>query len=105
MFFTEDDLRSIIEWARWRTCVSLGIAVDDDIFSLPDALETISALKGHKDALDEFSAAYQEWFKFHLDIFKANRSGQLSSVETATLDRLKLRRDTAKKALIDITPM
>ena len=29
MFFTEDDLRNIIAWATWRTCVSLGIIAND----------------------------------------------------------------------------
>ncbi len=104
MLFTEDDLRSIVMWAVWRTSRSLGIIDDNEPYAPLDAVAIISASKGHKDALEEFAAAYEEWYKFHLDIFKEGKSGNLSSTETASLIRLIQRRDDAKKALIDITP-
>lgn len=102
MFFTEDDLRAIITWAVWRTSRSLGIIGDEDLVP-HDAVQMISASKGHRDALQELADAYSAWYEFHLQIFKAEKTGNLSTAETAQLIQLIDRREAAKQALLAIT--
>ncbi len=105
MHFTKEDLERIIHWATYRTARSLGIIGDDEEFCPEDAVEIIFQLKGHKDALVELADAYQAWYGFHLDIYKAGKSGNLSNDERVTLDRLIFRREEAKRALLAITPV
>jgi hypothetical protein len=63
----------------------------------------LSASKGHHDALAEFAAAYVAWYEFHLEIYKAGKSGDLSASESDTLHGLIQRRDDARKALVELT--
>lgn len=104
MIFTEEILRQVIAFAILRTSKSLGI-VDADETDVPDnVIDLIAASTGHKDALNEFVAAYEAWYKFHLEIYKAGKSGNLSAAENDELIRLIARRDVARKALLAITP-
>ncbi|WP_413993311.1 hypothetical protein ACMDCR_15215 [Labrys okinawensis] len=103
MIFTEEILRQVIAWAMLKTSKSLGIIGDDET-SLPDnVLELIGVSPNHADALVEFADAYQDWYAFHLGIYKAGKSGNLSHSEQAELLALIGRRDTARKALVEIT--
>ncbi|PTS77530.1 hypothetical protein DBR17_13485 [Sphingomonas sp. HMWF008] len=103
MYFTEEELKLVVGWARWRTLRSLGIVEDDDLYAPADALDMLAAVKGHRDALDEFAAAYVAWYQFHLEIYKAGKSGNLSTSESAVLDGLIERRERARHTLIKIT--
>ena len=76
---------------------------EDDAYAPADAVEMISASKGHRDALSEFAAAYVAWYEFHLEIYKAGKSGNLSAGESDALQALIERRDRARKALVEIT--
>ena len=105
MYFTEDELRLVVAWARWRTARSLGIIGDDDLLVPVDAVAAISASKGHLDALQELADAYGAWYGFHLGVFRAGRSGSMTPAEHAELDGLIDRRDRAKQALVDLTPL
>lgn len=105
MFFTEDELRMVVAWAVWRTSRSLGIIGDDEEDAPIDAVAIISHSKGHREALKEFADAYCAWYQFHLEIYRQGKSGNLSSHETRALDQFIDRRDVARKALIDITPV
>ena len=105
MFFTEDELRMVVAWAVWRTSRSLGVISDDEEYAPIDAVSIISQSKGHREALKEFADAYCAWYQFHLEIFRQGKSGNLSSQETHALDQLIDRRDAARQALIDITPV
>ena len=102
MYFTEDDLRGIIAWAVWRTSRSLGIIGDEDLVP-NDAVHIISASKGHREALEELENAYSDWYRFHLQIFKDGKTGNLSATETTQLHGLIARREAAKNALLTIT--
>lgn len=103
MIFTEEILRQVIAFAIWKTSKTLGIVTDDDP-ALPDgAIDLIAASTGHKDALDEFVAAYEAWYKFHLEIFKQGKSGQLSPSENQELIDLIARRDCARENLVAMT--
>ena len=104
MIFTEEILRQVIAFAILRTSKSLGI-VDADETDVPDnVIDLIAASTGHKDALNEFVAAYEAWYKFHLEIYKAGKSANLSASENDELIRLIARRDAARRALLAITP-
>ncbi|WP_156427334.1 hypothetical protein [Novosphingobium sp. Fuku2-ISO-50] len=105
MFFTEDELRMVVAWAVWRTSRSLGIISDDVEYAPVDAVAIISHSKGHREALTEFADAYCAWYQFHLEIYRQGKSGNLSSQETDELRQLIDRRDAARRALIDITPV
>jgi hypothetical protein len=103
LIFTEEILRQVIAFATWKTAKSLGIVTDEDP-ALPDGVvELISASTGHKGALEEFVAAYEAWYKFHLEIYKDGKSGRLSPSEYQELNDLIARRDRARKNLIAIT--
>lgn len=103
MIFTGEILRQVIAFAILKTSKSLGI-VDVHENDLPDnAIELIAQTTGHRDALEEFVAAYEAWYKFHLRIYKADKSGRLSTSENDELTRLINRRDAARKALQQIT--
>ena len=104
MIFTEEILRQVIAFAILRTSKSLGIVGADEIDVPDNVIDLISLSTGHRDALDEFVAAYEAWYKFHLEIYKAGKSGKLSASEDAELVRLIGRRDAARKALLAITP-
>lgn len=103
MYFTNEELKMIVAWATWRTLRSLGIVTEDDAYAPADAVEMISASKGHREALSEFEAAYVAWYEFHLEIYKAGKSGNLSASEYDALQALIERRDRARKALVEIT--
>jgi hypothetical protein len=103
VYFTDEDLKMVVAWATWRTLRSLGIVTEDDPYAPADAVELISASKGHHDALSELAAAYVAWYEFHLEIYKAGKSGNLSASESERLQTLIERRDRARKALVEIT--
>lgn len=103
MIFTEEILRQVIAFAILRTSKSLGIVGADETDMPDNVIDLIAASTGHKDALDEFVAAYQAWYKFHLEIYKAGKSGKLSASENDELIGLIDRRDAARKALLAIT--
>ena len=105
MYFTEDELRMVVAWAVWRTSRSLGIISDDEEYAPIDAVAIISQSKGHLEALNEFADAYCAWYQFHLEIYRQGKSGNLSSQESDALDQLIDRRDAARKALVNITPV
>jgi|GEM_PF-2172077 len=104
MIFTEQILREVIAFAVLRTSKSLGI-VDAYETDVPDdVIDLIAASTGHKTALDEFVAAYEAWYGFHLKIYKTEKSGRLSPSEMEELVGLIERRDAARNALLAITP-
>jgi hypothetical protein len=106
MIFTDTELRQVIAWSEWRTAKSLGIIDEDDVFfDREDAVAIISQLKGHRDALQRLADAYGAWYAFHLEIYKAGKSGNLSADESAKLVRLTGERKAAKDALIALTPL
>lgn len=105
MYFTEEDLRNVIAWAIYRTSISLGIISKDDPLPLNDVVEIIAKSKGHREALAEFADAYSEWYLFHLEIYRAGKSGNLSLEEQNKLLGLIQRRDNAKDNLLQMTPV
>ncbi|MDH7794900.1 MULTISPECIES: hypothetical protein [unclassified Beijerinckia] len=105
MIFTKEILRQVIAWSVLKASKSLGIiGKDEDESSLPEnVLELISVSPNHIDALTKFATAYQDWYAFHLEIYKAGKSGNLSPSEETQLLSLIDRRDAARKALVEIT--
>jgi hypothetical protein len=103
MIFTEEILRQVIAFAILKASKSLGIiGVDEN--DLPDnAIYQIAQSTDHRDALDEFITAYMDWYKFHLEIYKADKAGSLSISEMDELTRLINRRNAARVALQQIT--
>jgi hypothetical protein len=103
MIFTKEILRQVIAFAILKTSKSLGI-VDVHENDLPvNAIDQIAQVTGHIDALYDFVEAYEAWYKFHLEIYKADKSGRLSTRENGELTRLINQRDAARKALQQIT--
>ena len=98
--FTSQNLHDIAAWAMWRTTQSLGIIEKDDLSAPENAVDLLSASKGHKDALQEFANAHGEWYEFHLEMYKAGTNGNLSQDEHAHLKRLDDRRHAARDALM-----
>jgi hypothetical protein len=103
MIITEELVRQVIAWAMLKTSKSLGIIGGDET-SLPDnVLDLISASPDHKKTLQAFADAYQNWYEFHLVIYKKGKSGNLSDTEHVQLLELIKRRDAARKALVETT--
>jgi hypothetical protein len=105
MYFTEDDFRAVFAWALYRTSLSLGIIDVGETIAPKDAIDIISQSKGHKEALNELADAYGEWYSFHLEIYKAGKSGKLNPNETDKLNKLISRRAAARDALLAVTPV
>lgn len=103
MIFTEELVRQVIAWAMLKTSKSLGIIGDDEPYLPAEVLDLISVSPDHAKTLEDFAEAYREWYEFHLVIFKAGESGNLSPAEQSQLLVLIKRRDAAHKALVETT--
>ncbi|MDQ1184199.1 hypothetical protein [Agrobacterium larrymoorei] len=103
MIFTKEMLDQVYANAIIRAAKS--IASDGDLTGyLPeDIVKVISQSERHKEAVVDLIAAYQDWYHFHLTIYEAGKSGNLSAGENAKLLELIDRRDAAKSKLLAIT--
>ncbi len=105
MIITENLLNQILVWALNRTAESLEIGKDGEALTPEEMLTTIAASPPHLNALYEFVDAYLDWYRAHLKIDLAGKSGNLSPAERLELDRLIVARDQTRQALLDLTPL
>lgn len=104
MVITPEMFQAIIAWAVWRTSRALGIIdADDALWSPEEAIASIMHSPAHSAALIAFADAYGDWYAYHLKIFNAGQSGNLTHEQNAEVVRLIGKRDATRQALLAIT--
>jgi hypothetical protein len=101
MAFTPSEFQQV----KFFVCLSVAnkLLIPNAEFKSSEALQNkiSTANPGLGQALSKFLTTYNQWYQFHLDIDAAQKSGTLSSVETAEHVRLVEARDGARTALIE----
>jgi hypothetical protein len=101
MSFTPSDFQQV------KFFVFLSVAnklrIPNAEFESPQSLQQQTSAKNPAlgQALSNFLSAYDAWYRFHLGVDVADRSGALSPAETAELVRLVEARDTTRASLIE----
>jgi hypothetical protein len=101
MSFTPSDFQQV----KFFVCLSVAnkLRIPNAEFESPQSLQQQTSAKNPAlgQALSNFLSAYDAWYRFHLGVDVADRSGALSPAETAELVRLVEARDTTRASLIE----